>query len=73
MKRRGFLKSMLAAGVAPAVIGSGILMPVKEIIIPTGCTCGADNGNLILCICSWNPSEGAEWGDMFKDLSNISI
>ncbi len=34
MKRRDFLKSMLAAGVAPAAIGSGILMPVREIITP---------------------------------------
>ena len=36
MERRGFLKSILAAGAAPAVVGSGILMPVKEIILPRG-------------------------------------
>lgn len=29
MNRRGFLKSILAAGVAPAFVGSSILMPVK--------------------------------------------
>ncbi len=32
MKRRDFLKTMLASGVAPAYIGSSVLMPVKEII-----------------------------------------
>ena len=31
MNRRSFLQSILAAGVAPAVIGSGILMPVRQI------------------------------------------
>ena len=31
MKRRGFLGAILAAGVAPAAVGSGILMPVKKI------------------------------------------
>lgn len=36
MRRRGFLASILAAGVAPAVVGSGILMPVKEIITVRG-------------------------------------
>ncbi len=38
MKRRTFLQSgiaaILSAGVAPAAIGSGILMPVREIIKP---------------------------------------
>lgn len=34
MKRRTFLQVMLAAGVAPAAIGTGILMPVKKIITP---------------------------------------
>lgn len=29
MKRRSFLASVLAAGVAPAAVGSGILMPVR--------------------------------------------
>lgn len=36
--RRGFLRGLagiLAAGVAPAFIGSKILMPVKQIAIPT--------------------------------------
>lgn len=32
MNRRGFLQSILAAGVAPAVVGSGILMPVRSIV-----------------------------------------
>lgn len=32
--RRGFLASILAAGVAPAAVGSGILMPVRRIADP---------------------------------------
>lgn len=32
--RRGFLASILAAGVAPAAIGSGVLMPVRQIWTP---------------------------------------
>jgi hypothetical protein len=36
MNRRGFLKSMLAAGVAPYVVTSaGVLMPVKKILTAT--------------------------------------
>lgn len=34
MKRRSFLASILAASVAPAAVGSGILMPVRRIITP---------------------------------------
>ena len=36
MSRRGFLKSILAAGVAPAVVGSGALMPIRKIAVPRG-------------------------------------
>lgn len=32
--RRGFLAGILAAGFAPAAIGSGVLMPVKKIALP---------------------------------------
>lgn len=32
--RRSFLQSILAAGVAPAFIGSNILMPVKALVLP---------------------------------------
>ncbi len=32
--RRGFLAGILAAGFAPAAIGSGILMPVRSIVTP---------------------------------------
>ena len=31
MNRRDFMKSILAAGVAPAFIGSSVLMPVRNI------------------------------------------
>lgn len=33
--RRSFLAGILAAGFAPAAIGSGILMPVKTIAVPS--------------------------------------
>lgn len=32
MNRRGFLQSMLALGVAPAILPSGIIMPVRRIV-----------------------------------------
>ncbi|MGE4243704.1 twin-arginine translocation signal domain-containing protein [Ramlibacter sp.] len=32
--RRSFLAGILAAGVAPAAVGSGILMPVRKIVMP---------------------------------------
>lgn len=35
MNRRGFLQAILAAGVAPAVIRSGVLMPVRSFLIPS--------------------------------------
>ena len=34
INRRGFLKGILAAGVAPAFIGSDVLMPVKNLALP---------------------------------------
>ena len=34
IQRRGFLAGILAAGVAPAFVGSKILMPVKAIALP---------------------------------------
>lgn len=33
MQRRGFLAACLAAGMAPAVVKSGVLMPVRPAII----------------------------------------
>lgn len=37
MNRRGFLQSILAAGVAPAFVGSSVLMPVRKIVVaPNG-------------------------------------
>jgi hypothetical protein len=32
MNRRGFLQSILAAGVAPAFVGSGVLMPIRALL-----------------------------------------
>lgn len=34
MKRRSFLAGILAAGMAPAAVGSGILMPVRKVWVP---------------------------------------
>lgn len=34
MNRRSFLQSILAAGVAPAFVGSSILMPVRKLWVP---------------------------------------
>ena len=36
MNRRGFMKAILLAGVAPAFIPSGILTPVRKLIVPPG-------------------------------------
>lgn len=36
MNRRGFLAGILASGVAPAAIGSGILMPVRPLYLTSG-------------------------------------
>jgi len=47
LSRRGFLRGMagiLAAGFAPAVIGSGVLMPVRKIITSTNPLFGGDRG-----------------------------
>lgn len=35
MNRRGFLGAILATGVAPAVVGSGVLMPIRQILSPS--------------------------------------
>lgn len=51
LNRRGFLAGILAAGVAPAAIGSGILMPVRKIVRPhliwIGADFGTDGANLV--------------------------
>jgi hypothetical protein len=38
MNRRSFLQSILAAGVAPAFIGSSVLMPVRQLWQPFNAT-----------------------------------
>lgn len=35
LTRRSFMQAMLAAAVAPAFIGSSILMPVRQLIVPS--------------------------------------
>lgn len=50
MNRRGFLGAILAAGVAPAIIRGGILMPVRQIAIPTTTEIAAITGNRLLTI-----------------------
>jgi hypothetical protein len=47
LKRRAFLGGLagiLAGGVAPAAIGSGILMPVRRLVLPREATFMAFNG-----------------------------
>lgn len=46
--RRGFLGSILAAGMAPAAIGSGILMPVRKIIAPPQGLASVIEGDLLI-------------------------
>lgn len=55
MDRRGFLKSILAAGVAPAFVGASVLMPVRKLIVPErvvwtymGADYGFGEGSVIL-------------------------
>lgn len=39
MNRRGFLRTILASGVAPYVCtAAGVLMPVKKLVVPVGFT-----------------------------------
>lgn len=40
MNRRGFLAGILASGFAPAAVGSGVLMPVRRILLPGDLTIG---------------------------------
>ncbi len=51
VNRRGFLKAILAAGVAPAVVGSSILMPVRMIVSPWN---GFADDDIILTIEQFN-------------------
>ena len=44
MDRRSFLRGMVGIMAAPAVIKSGILMPVKEIIMPEYTVIPISNG-----------------------------
>ena len=36
MNRRGFLQAILVAGVAPAFVGSSVLMPVRQLLPRSG-------------------------------------
>ncbi len=50
MNRRGFLSAILAAGVAPAFVGSSVLMPVRSLVLPTVEEVVAVSGNTLLTI-----------------------
>ena len=50
MNRRGFIKSILAAGVAPVFVGSSVLMPVRSILVPTITEVVELNGNRLLTL-----------------------
>ena len=68
MDRRGFMKSILATGVAPYVITtSGLLMPVKKILTPEfGIT---DFGSLTSLVNqSYQYGDGVDFADRFARL-----
>ena len=81
--RRGFLQGMagiLAAGVAPAAIGSNILMPVKKLWTPPGLTYTIAKP-IAYCM-GWTitnngPSDiilqGLHYGDEFCSAGNVII
>jgi hypothetical protein len=46
MNRRGFLGAILAAGVAPAFVGSRVLMPVRRLVAPGSLTTWTGAGPL---------------------------
>ncbi len=48
MKRRGFLGAVLAAGVAPAFVGSKILMPVRALALPPYMLRAGDAGRTLV-------------------------
>lgn len=47
MDRRGFLGAILAAGVAPAFVGSSVLMPIRKLFIPRGPFVTIDDGEIV--------------------------
>lgn len=64
MNRRGFLAGMagiLATGVAPAVIPSGILMPVRQLWTPTPIS-----GASVVAWLEGNPIKGSYFGDQWS-------
>lgn len=50
MDRRGFLRGILAAGVAPALVGSSVLMPIRALAVPTAAEVITHGGNQLLSI-----------------------
>lgn len=68
MNRRGFLTGILAAGVAPAAVGSGILMSVRKLVVPGG-VIGYDFGSkdeFALLVRHGNRLYRAGQGDMIE-------
>lgn len=47
MNRRGFLGSILAAGMAPVIVKAEILMPVRQIWVPSSVPAFVPRNNLI--------------------------
>lgn len=47
MNRRGFLGSILAAGMAPVIVKAEILMPVRQIWVPSPATALVSPNNLV--------------------------
>lgn len=63
MNRRNFLASILAAGVAPAAVGSGILMPVRKIVVPrwVGMDLGSGEATAVALLRANAAGTGVEW------------
>lgn len=71
MDRRGFLGAILATGVAPAIIRSGILMPIKGIIMPMTEEIGAFVGFNTLLTPSMITAEALRILEQNLTLSNL--
>lgn len=71
MNRRSFLASILAAGVAPAFVrgGMGILMPVRELVVPELVRARHLDGNYITIEGS---HDGLTWSRLVQTIYSAS-
>ena len=64
--RRSFLRSILAAGMAPAICKAEILMPVRKIIVPPPLIKGEIGVFRACTIIRTAPWAAAEWAEILK-------